>query len=310
VAWQARQGVAWRGTAWQARRGVARRGEAGHGLAGMAGHGKAGLGMAGKARPTLRGVIMAEHLTSQAAARIAARLARNSQFAAMKATNQLLDLAQQDVRAGIRARFHVTQDRFINNLVKRRKDDFATKTNLVGRLRIEGPGQDDFKRRAASVLTRHEVGGVSLPKTAGDPILAGRFALRTDVLRVSPRDRKYSLPNLGLVPIRDPNGQTFYAGGKRSRSRKVGPLRTTARGVIQIKGKRRVFALDPRYHIGVSRLLIYERTGPHKTDLQLLYFGTPRYKITPRLQFLQTARATITRRRADVYAAALRAALK
>lgn len=254
---------------------------------------------------------MAQPLTNAAIARLAQRLERNATFAAVKATNTILNEAQQDLRAGIAARFQVRQTTFINNLVKRRRDDFATKDQPIGRLRIEGP-QSETSNRTARILTRHEEGGISLPTTGADPVLGGRFALPTDVLRIAGRSERsrYSLKNLGLVPIRDPEGRTYYAQGRNSIKGKLVPIRATSKGVVQIKGKRRVFALDPRYHRGVSTLLVYMRTGPKKDDLQLLYFGAPRVTISPRLFFLKTARTTIDRRRVDAYRIALKDALR
>src|SRR4051812_22898085 len=114
-------------------------------------------------------------------------IAKQVAFATALAMNRTLDEAQAEERIGINERFTLRPRgrAFINRLVKRRREDFATPQRLTARLRIEGP-ENDLDR--AQILTRHEDGGTRSPSGGGGSIdptyqTKGLFYIPTNVIR-------------------------------------------------------------------------------------------------------------------------------
>jgi hypothetical protein len=217
-------------------------------------------------------------------------------FATANAMNRTLDESQAAMRAGIRQRFTVRgrSAGFIDRLVKRRREDFATRDRLVARIRIEGP-ENDLARGA--ILARHEEGGLRTAGRGGysiDPSyrVQGQFFLPTGVLRSNPSEviaRAMYPANLRLAPRRDISGGMMSA--------KVHKTRT---GKLQLKGKRRTFVLFAAH--GGAPIGIYQRGDgsggrTHSEDFHRIWSYRKTIRLKPRrLEFFPTIRSTVQQR--------------
>lgn len=140
-----------------------------------------------------------------------------------------------------------------------------TKTKLEGQVAINP------KR---PLLMKFEDGG---PLRSADP-MAPNFIpsenIRPSVTSVVPR--KLYPKNLRLMDRKDVVG--------------ILPAKVhyTKRGVRQIKGKERTFVLDPRDMFGVSTWGVYQRTGPGKHDVRLLWRYKTEIDIPAILDFIRT----------------------
>lgn len=234
-------------------------------------------------------------------------MGKQAAYAMALTINRTLDEAQVQIRAGIRQRFTIRgrSAGFIDRLVKRRREDVATKERMTGRLRIEGP-EGDLAR--AKILTRHEEGG---PRTVGigysiDPVtrMGGFFHIPTEILRhpfSASVERKMYPAHLGLTARRTIEGATVVPGHRRTRA-----------GKDQIKGKQRTFVL---FSPSGRPWGIYQRGDgtPGKTrnyDIHLIWRFDRQITLKPRLQFFETGRETIQQRVPVNYPAFLRHALR
>jgi hypothetical protein len=220
---------------------------------------------------------------------------KQAAFAMALTINRTLDETQAAVRARIRQRFTIRPRgaSFIYRLVKRRREDFADRKRLTGRLRIEGP-ESDLAR--AKILSRHEEGGSRTTGAGGysiDPSfrLKGFFFVPTDQLRApfSAEVLRAMYPaNLRLTERRAIEGGTTAPN-----------VHHTAAGKLQLKGKRRTFVL---LSAGSGRPLgVYQRgdgsggrTSRH--DIKLIWRFDPQITLRPRLQFFDTGREMIRTR--------------
>lgn len=194
-------------------------------------------------------------------------VATQLRFAVSLALNNTIKDVQTAIRSGLHQRFAVRQAGFIERGIMIERGDFATKEKLTARVSLA---------KRAGFLRKFEEGGV---KTAFDPTTP--IAIPSQNIRPT-FEAQVPLAmypkNLRLVPRRDVKG--------------IRPARVhqTRRGVTQIKGKRRTFVLDPKHHFGVKTWGVYERTGPGRRDIRLIWTYKSKIPIPKRLQFVETAR--------------------
>lgn len=231
-------------------------------------------------------------------------IAKQAAFATALAMNRTLDEAQEAERQGIAERFTLRPRgrAFINRLVKRRREDFATATRLTARLRIEGP-EGDLDR--GQILTRHEDGGTRQPTSGGysiDPAyrIKGLFFVPTPIIRPSfPSEvpRRLYPANLRLTERRDVVGKL----GARTRITRHGSAADALQGRarLQVQGKERTFILNAP---NTDRPLgIFQRHDGKKgrsegTDIVMIWRFSRSVTTKPRLQFFPTTSTVIDRR--------------
>lgn len=149
------------------------------------------------------------------------RLSRQVPYAVSKTLNDLANVVQAEERLELRRTFTIAPARllFIERLIKRTKDDRATKENLVAAVRIEG--SESRKKGSGDVLTRHLTPGT---RTASSQAL---FFLPSAELRPGPYDvapRAMYPKALRLMTMKGISGDLLSkAKGKR---RKIAGLDT------------------------------------------------------------------------------------
>jgi len=209
---------------------------------------------------------------TKTALRFTASVLRQFDFATARALNDMVYGAQARVRRGLPGKFTLRgSQRFMERLIKVTREDRATRENLAAAIRIQGPETGlGFKKGRAQALARHEFGGVhSRP-------VSSPFFIPSDFLRAGGGAIPRALypANLRLAPRRTPSGIL---------QRKE---RVTAKGIVQFQGKRRTFMLDPAHH-KTDFWAIYQREGPERTDIQLLWLLRTKVEIQPRLDFVR-----------------------
>lgn len=194
-------------------------------------------------------------------------VAKQLRFAIAKALNDTLVDVQQAIQAGMEERFELRRKTFNQRGIKIARGDFATKENLRARVHLD---------TRTGYLRKFEDGGV---KTAPDPNMP--IAIPSENIRPNFKD----VVPMGMYPkalrLVDRRDVTGYLPAKRH---------TTKRGVPQIKGKRRTFVLDPNVHFGIKTWGVYQRTGPGRRDIRLLWTYKSKIPIPNRLRFVETAR--------------------
>lgn len=217
------------------------------------------------------------------------RLGKQANYAMALTINKTLDEAQEKMRAGIRQRFTIRGRAagFVDRLVKRRREDFARRDNLIGRLRIEGP-EGELER--AKILTRHEEGG---ERTTGightiDPVtrVGNFFFIPTEHIRYpfsASVPRRLFPAYLGLQPMRS------IAGGSTIKTHH------TRTGKLQLKGKSRTFILfSPNGRPwGIYQRGEGTRGKTRGYDIRLIWRFDKRITLKPRLQFYDTGRQSV-----------------
>jgi hypothetical protein len=225
-------------------------------------------------------------------------------FATALAMNRTLDEAQALERQGIAERFTLRPRgrAFINRMVKRRLDDFATPKRLTARLRIEGP-ENDVDR--AQILTRHEEGGTRSPTSGGHSIdptyqTKGLFFLPTPIIRPtfqSEVPRRLYPANLRLTERRDIVGKLNAKVRITRRGSSADAI--LGRAKLQVQGKERTFILNAP---GTDRPLgIFQRHDGKKgkserEDIVMIWRFKRTVTTHPRLQFFSTVTTAIDRR--------------
>jgi hypothetical protein len=220
-------------------------------------------------------------------------VAKQTAYATMKALRSTQEEIQVAQREDIHRSMIIRKPPFIDRMVKITGADRPTKTNLVARVRIEGPLNNP---RFGLMLTRHEEGG---PHTANPRY----FYIPTDNLRY---------PKSALVP------RSMYPKALRLEDRRAiegGTLarqtRLTRTGKIAIQGKRRTFILKDNTGREIG---IYQRgeglKGPTKPgDIQLIWSYKRRITLKPTLHFAKVARLIYSTRFAGHFDREFRAAM-
>lgn len=204
---------------------------------------------------------------------------RQIPFAVSSALNATAKEVQVATRAGIARRFTLRSSRFVLNTVKINRGDFATKDNLRAIVTVGG----SVGGRRQDLLVKFEDGGVRRSSDPGRPIAIPSDYLRPTKSAVIPKGMYPKA--LRLISSRTASGSTLAP-----------KTHMTRRGVEQIKGKRRTFVLDPRHHRGARSWAVFQRQGPHSTDVQLLWIYKTSIKIPRKLFFKDTAAKVVRRR--------------
>lgn len=201
---------------------------------------------------------------------------RQIPFAMSKAINNTATQFQDAMRRGIASRFILRRPNFILNTVKIARGNFATKTKMTATVSIGG---SEEKNRRGGILARFEEGREKRTLDPYHPI-----AVPTREVRASPAE----LPPRNLYP------KNLRLVGRRGVEKTIpANIRMTRRGVEQIKGKQRTFVLDPSKHHGAKIWGVWQRYGPERGQLRLLWIYKMAVKIPKRLQFRETAQRTV-----------------
>jgi hypothetical protein len=225
---------------------------------------------------------------------------RQIPFALARATNMTAKDFQDAMRVGISRRFFLRKPGFILDSVKIQRGNFATskgwKTGGGKFTATVSMGGEGSKHARSGILVKFEEGG---EKTSTDRYMP--LIVPTSALRGSPAE----LPPLAMYP------KNLRLVERRGVD-KVLPARihVTKRGVEQLKGKRRTFVLDPTKHIGANVWGVFQRYGPRRSDVRLIWRYRTRIKIPRRLQWRATAQAMVPARFAANFRTALAEALR
>lgn len=209
---------------------------------------------------------------------------RQLPFAVSVAINRTAKDVQDAERAGLRARFIIRRDWVVQGITIPKFSDKgeAAPTAVVA---------VDASR---SFLDKFEAGGQKIALNPERPIAIPSLAVRP--ARTDLPARALYPSALGLVPVRGVTG--------------IRPARShvTARGVMQLKGKRRTFVLNETMY-GVQVPGVYQRFGPGKHDFRLLWAYKARIPIPALLEFQKTAVEVVTDKWATNFQNALEHAL-
>lgn len=142
--------------------------------------------------------------------------------------------------------------------------------------------------RIGQIYGPFEAGGIHGRDALGRPVAIPTRELRTTEMTVIPR--AWYPVNLGLVPVRDPRGTSYYKLGKDSIKKRKTPVQKTASGNVRILGKRGTFALDPTFmpNVDPAHAGVYIRTGPGKHDIKRLWIYRDSVRRPPYLELLKT----------------------
>ena len=219
---------------------------------------------------------------------------RQLPFAAALALNQVANDARDAARGSLERRFTINPGklRFLQGLIG--TDHRATKSELFSRVGISkefGLGQGKDRN---FLLTRHQEGGPR-STTADKP-----FFIPTDEIRgadhaVAPRALYPA--NLRLFARRTPESSL------------PARQRATKRGKVQTQGKQRTFILDARPTADPRAWGVFQRTGPGKRDIRMLWAFRTSLQLPPRLAFYDTTTQAVLDRWATRFDEALARAL-
>lgn len=218
---------------------------------------------------------------------LTAKELRQLPYAAMKALNQTAIDFQQEEQYGLRQRMTIRRPWVLQG-IKIERGDFATKEKLAVTVHIANRTGEGADSRA--FLDKFEEGGPESRPNRFSP-----FYMPSPNTRPSPAAQIQAglYPKaLRLMPRKDVTG-TMAATGH-----------VTRRGILQLQGKRRTFVLDPTTMFGVAQWGVYQRTGPGKGDIRLLWRYKARVTIPRLLHFHDTAVAISNDRWAENFNAA------
>lgn len=227
--------------------------------------------------------------TSEAVSFLNGLYAEQIPFAASLALNRTAKDVQDAERGELLANFVVRQPQFILGSV--RIPAFSKKTDSPMQVTIEIGDRGGF-------LRKFQAPGVKQALDPTTPIAIPSTNIRPSFGDLAPRSLYPK--NLRLVPRRGVKG---ILPAQRH---------VTARGVVQLKGKLRTFVLDPKEHRGVSTWAVWQRTGPGKHDIRMLWVYKTRIPIPKRLDFVPVGERVVRERWpirwAEAFAQAMRSA--
>lgn len=208
-------------------------------------------------------------------------------FAASLALNQTAKDVQRAEQQQIASNFVLRQASF--NLRHVRIPRFSSKADVPLTITVE------IGERGA-YLKKFQAPGAKVAPDPGKPIAVPSSAIR---------------PSFGDLPARE-----FYPTNLRLVARKgvtgilAAQRHMTRRGVVQLKGKRRTFVLDPTEHFGVKTWGVYQRTGPRRGDVRLIWTYKHRIPIPRRLDFLGVGERVVAERWPENFANAFARAIR
>lgn len=200
---------------------------------------------------------------------------RQFPFALANALNrtgeEVLQYSHEKLPARLRIRSGRAQ-RFLEALINIQRGDRATKKDLRVIVGIQSPPGKSFARRAR-ILTKFVEGGIRRAPSGGDP-----FAIpESDIQGSTGVPRSLYPAHLGLALRRQIEGGTDFGQDT---------LHVTARRKILFRGKRRTFAIDPRFHPDASFFGVFQRRGRGRnSQLRLLWTYKQQLRTPRRLPF-------------------------
>lgn len=198
---------------------------------------------------------------------------RQLPYATATALNQTAKDAQAAIQREIASRFVLRQPRWILQGVK--IEQFVKKSSAQFAIAI----RLDPSRQ---LLAKFEDGGIKAASDPNRPIAVPTTAIRPDFALQPPRGLYPTA--LGITPYRQ------IAGGFKTRG-----LHTTNRGLVVLRGKQRTFVLTHNDR-GVRVEGVYQRTGPGKHDIRLIWTYEGRIPIPQREFFYGPATKTVNER--------------
>lgn len=208
-------------------------------------------------------------------------------FAASLALNQTAKDVQRAEQVQIASNFVLRQAAF--NLRHVRIPKFSNKADRPMTVTVE------IGERGA-YLKKFQAPGT---KTALDP--SNPIAIPSTNIRPSFGDspaRALYPKNLRLVPRKAVTGML------------PAQRHVTRHGVVQLKGKRRTFVLDPTEHRGVKTWGVYQRTGPGRGDVRLIWTYKSRIPIPRLLDFMGVGERVVAERWTENFAQAFARAIR
>lgn len=224
---------------------------------------------------------------------------RQLPFAVAQTINRITKGIGDEAKAKLPSQFRFRSERtrrFFEMFIGTDADQIATKRNLRGVVGIRAPLRGRFDNiRRVGMLTKFQFGGdYSLP--GGVP-----NAIPTDYLRgLYPRGIPRSMypKSLGLLESKSIAGGDVTRG---ARTREVAP----GKWKTILRGKRRTFAIDPRYHQASNPTVygVWQRRGRRRdSEPFLLWAYKPSVRIPKRLTFLEDAERYYARHFSSTFA--------
>lgn len=227
-----------------------------------------------------------QHNADAVAATLDAVARRQFPFALANGINRTLDEIRIETlrKLPTQFRFRSTRSRrFFESFVVIDPDQRATKTRLRGAVGIQAPLKGSFgNTRRVGILTKFQTGGTfSYPN--GMPVAIPTDYLRTQYKTEIPRSMYPK--SLGLLERKSIEGGSKIAGAQ---TRQVGP----GRWKTSLRGARRTFAFDPRYHKTANPDVygVWQRRGRGRdSEPFLLWAYKASIRVPKRLTFLEDA---------------------
>jgi hypothetical protein len=227
---------------------------------------------------------------------------KQARFASMLAINRTAEAVNIELARQIRSKMIVRRPAFILPPVPQLpRAHRATKQNLeaIAGLHASDRSRDDsdIRRRRAGILAPFETGGVKRQANEMRPVAIPTKALRADQSQLVPRSMYPT--SLRLQPR-----QHAFTGGRGFKAT-TGTLQPTSRVIkgrtpgslrAQLVGKRRTFVLDPENFpgLGPSAWGVYQRFGPGKRDIRMIWAYRRSVPIPDLLDFYAAADRIVT----------------
>lgn len=224
------------------------------------------------------------HNADAVAATLDAVAKRQFPFALANGINRTMEEIQIETRRKLPRQFTFRSARartFFERLVYIGRGDRARKDRPVGTVGVHGA-------RRADILAKFQQAGERRARPGGSPL-----PFPTDYLKPSPQTvipQSLYPKALGLLASRTVEGKKRIRG---ARIRELGDGRVA----VRLQGKRRTFALDPRFHPSARSYGVWQREGRGRgSETNRLWVYTQRLRHPKRITFLEDA-AQITRER-------------
>lgn len=224
------------------------------------------------------------HNAEAVAATLDAVSRRQFPFALANGINRTMEEIQIETRRKLPTQFtfrNARARRFFEALIYIRRGDRARKDRLVGTVGVHG-------NKKADILAKFQQAGERRARPGGTPL-----AYPTDYLKPQPSaviPQSLFPRALGLLASRTVEGKRRIRGAR---------IRELGNGEVKVRllGKRRTFAIDPRFHPSAQSFGVWRREGRGRaSETNRLWVYTSRLRHPKRLTFLEDAqRLTQTR---------------
>lgn len=221
--------------------------------------------------------IAIQHNADAIAATLDAVARRQFPFALANGINRTMEEIQIETRRKLPSQFRFRTARartFFEKLVYIGRGDRARKDRLVGTVGVHGS-------KRADILAKFQQAGEKRARPGGSPLLYPTDFLRPQPSAVIPQSLYPKA--LGLLASRTIEGKKRIRGAR---------IREKGNGEVKVRllGKRRTFAIDPRFHPGAPGYGVWQREGKARgseTNRLWIYTNVNRYP--KRITFLEDA---------------------